>query len=563
MSLLLDALRRAEEDSRKRKSDTESVAPAKVSLAEKAVAPELTLQEQTSPASQTPGPAAVDASGLTGAEPTPSSMRLPTHAKGFPDLTSPQDGMPVAMSAPEAASVPAATNPRAPVQPYGRYARPTGAEAAQQNSEPAKEGWAVAQAARESVRPATGARAEDSQVSRSSETATRKPPAERIDMAAPLSATTQRQALSAAGAMAGARVRPAMGKVQRRQWVLVALVLLVALPLVVFLLFGDAFFGSSSTLAVRSPAIVATVPDSPSASPADVPAADKPASGAVETLAAPVGASNASVTAQATASAVSSAAATQAAASGVAGAADRPRIAATDPVRRTERRQQQDTPANRDVAGTTTKDPQGVSLLSSKAKPASQMESAYTAYQAGKLGEATRLYQEVLRADPTQRDAWLGLAVIAHASNQREPAMDAYKRVLRLEPQNATALAGLSSLITNAGEPQQESRLREMLARTPQEADLNNALGLVLSGERRWSEAQPLFFKAHSAAPQEPQFAYNLAVTLDHLRKSSLAAQYYETALGLAQGKVAGFDEASARGRLAALKAGASAGTTR
>jgi len=160
-----------------------------------------------------------------------------------------------------------------------------------------------------------------------------------------------------------------------------------------------------------------------------------------------------------------------------------------------------------------------------------------------------------LQADPTQRDAWLGLAVIAHGSKQRQSAMDAYRRVLRLEPQNATALAGLSSLASTADEPRQESKLRELLANSPQEADLNHALGLVLSGEKRWSEAQPLFFKAHALVPQEPQFAYNLAVALDHLRKSGLAIQYYEAALSLAQGKAAGFDASSARSRLAALKA--------
>lgn len=183
------------------------------------------------------------------------------------------------------------------------------------------------------------------------------------------------------------------------------------------------------------------------------------------------------------------------------------------------------------------------------------MQQAYAAYQAGKLDEANRLYREVLRADPTQRDAWLGLAVMAHADNRREPALDAYKRVLRLEPQNATALAGIIALNQDADEPRQESRLRELLARSPQEADLNHALGLVLSGEQRWPEAQPLFFKAHALAPQEPRFAYNLAVTLDHLRKPGLALQYYETALQLAQGKAAGFDEAGARNRLAQLRA--------
>ena len=183
------------------------------------------------------------------------------------------------------------------------------------------------------------------------------------------------------------------------------------------------------------------------------------------------------------------------------------------------------------------------------------MESAYAAYQSGNSQEAARLYRDVLKQDPTQRDAWLGLAVIAHNNNQREAATDAYKRVLRLEPQNSTALAGLTSLNNNADEPRQESKLRELLARSPQEAELNHSLALVLSGERRWSEAQQLFFKAHTLAPQEPQFAYNLAVTLDQLRRPALAAQYYETALNLAQDKAPAFDTARAQNRLAALRA--------
>jgi tetratricopeptide (TPR) repeat protein len=195
-----------------------------------------------------------------------------------------------------------------------------------------------------------------------------------------------------------------------------------------------------------------------------------------------------------------------------------------------------------------------LSLLASDAKPDALLASAYAAYQVGNTIEASRLYRQVLRDDAMQRDAWLGLAVIAHADNQREPALEAYKRVLRLEPQNATALAGVNSLNRQAGEPQQESRLRELLARSPEEPDLNHSLGLVLSAAQRWSEAQPLFFKAYQLAPQEPRFAYNLAVTLDHLRKPSLALHYYETALQLAQDKNAGFDEPSARRRLTALR---------
>jgi hypothetical protein len=63
--------------------------------------------------------------------------------------------------------------------------------------------------------------------------------------------------------------------------------------------------------------------------------------------------------------------------------------------------------------------------------------------------------------------------------------------------------------------------------------------------------------------PLEPRFAYNLAVTLDHLRKPSLARQYYEAALVLAQDSEAGFDASSARSRVLVLRAGAAETRTR
>lgn len=351
------------------------------------------------------------------------------------------------------------------------------------------------------------------------------------DMAATASVPppiTPRQAKSAASVMAGQHSAGVAKGKQRRQAVLLGLVVLMALPVAAFYLFGDALLNSASTslspASVSAPAIN-TVP----------PAA----------VSLPVVRSSApSVALASSAPAVT--------------AAPAPSIERRTPVPRpaqvadNARRTPAVTPTATSVTSQVTP-----TVVTGPVKPASLMTSAYAAYQTGKPDEAARLYREVLRNDPGQRDAWLGLAVIAHAGNQREPAMDAYKRVLRLEPQNPTALAGLSSLNGSSDEPRQESRLRELLARSPQEADLNHALGLVLSGEQRWSEAQPLFFKAHALAPQEPKFAYNLAVTLDHLRKSSLAIQYYDTALTLAKGQSTAFDEQSARNRVSVLKASA------
>lgn len=570
MSLLLDALRRAEEDSRKRKLDASATGASPASMAPVADMPEdqaqtsgaeLTLQAQTPPSIPTQEPTGVGVQAST-------ASQAPASETDFPDLTLVSDE-PASAPSLQAASVTAVADSRTPTQPYGRYARPTGAEAGQSTGAVAG-GWAAAQAAREPVRPSTGPFAGRAPVSQAPEVTPAVTGS--VDRVAPVPGTTQRQAISAASAMAGAGVRKVPNKPQRRQWLLAAVALVVALPLAAFLLFGDALFGSSSTLLASRPIapVVApqvAAPEAFPARPSDAAAPGNLPAAASETMAAAGVDKSAPAAAQPVAGMVPPSAPRVAGgpartSSDPAPVTSRPRAVAQNSARNAAARQAPTGGDSRLGSGVAPGGP-GVALRPNAAKPASLMDAAYAAYQAGKTTEATRLYQDVLRADPTQRDAWLGLAVIAHAANQREPAMDAYKRVLRLEPQNATALAGLSSLITNAGEPQQESRLREMLARSPQEADLNNALGLVLSGEKRWSEAQPLFFKAHSAAPQEPQFAYNLAVTLDHLRKSGLAAQYYETAIGLAQGRASGFDEASARTRLAALKAGAAAGASR
>ena len=525
MSLLLEALRRAEADSKKRKLAASASAPAPLTAAA-----ELTLEAQ-----------------------------MPA-AAAFPEISLVPDEVPVGPS--EAQTLAILGGPRPTIQAYGRYARSISPAAATDEAlpEPALDLHAaipvVAAPTVNAPRPAP-------------DSSTDMPAAARHERPLPGAVPSPRQAKSAAAVMAGSgSKRKSANPAQRRQRWLLALALMLALPLVVFLLFGDAILRrSGSALAsntagqvqpqaqrltppvsvldaqpldatvqagdVAALATVSAAPAAPVVVPVPAAAQPKPLPAGTNLAAAPPALAPARpVEAQ---------------------LPEGPRFEATPRSQpRSSRSPQNGAPAR----GTVATAPR-LAALSPAGRPASLMDSAYAAYQAGQPEEARRLYREVLRADPTQRDAWLGLAVIAHAGNQPEPALDAYKRVLRLEPQNATALAGVSSLRSSAGEPQQESRLRELLARSPHEADLNNALGLVLSAEQRWSEAQPLFFKAHALAPQQAQFAYNLAVTLDHLRKSSLALQYYETALALAQGSNPGFDAASARNRLAALKAGA------
>lgn len=570
MSLLLDALRRAEQDSKKRKlADAEaSVAapdpvpaepPSAAVLNEPMV--ELTLEAQTdadvtplpaSPAEPVPVPVPVPEVMPQQLAQEPAMSRpdglKPADEVSFLDFELPAEDVPL----PEAV-VPASLAPRKASNPYGRYDRPAWEDSSSNWGALVANPVLSKRPPSDDVTSGPGALRPASRkpVDKSSEApvyarptaASARPVDKQAASPPPVPLTTPRQSLSAAGVMAGRKKDKATGRRQqsRRQLVLGGIALLVALPVIAFLLFGDAMFGSSSSLvAVNAPSASATpVPLAQPAEPEAVAAVAPPAPAASDVVAVLPPEVTAPAPFVQSTPALRAPAANAPARAGV-NAPVRSQVPRSRPAR---------------VDGPVASGVVSSSPSTTAARPGSLMDSAYAAYQSGNTVEAARLYRDVLKADATQRDAWLGLAVIAHANNQLEPAMDAYRRVLRLEPQNATALAGVSSLSRAAGEPQQESRLRELLARSPQEADLNHALALVLSGEQRWSEAQPLFFKAHALAPKEPQFAYNLAVALDHMRKSSLAAQYYETALGLAQGKAAGFDELNARTRLAALRA--------
>jgi tetratricopeptide (TPR) repeat protein len=82
---------------------------------------------------------------------------------------------------------------------------------------------------------------------------------------------------------------------------------------------------------------------------------------------------------------------------------------------------------------------------------------------------------------------------------------------------------------------------------------LNFALGNQLAQQRRWAEAQQEYFKAYSAEPDNADFAYNVAVSLDHLRQTRQALDYYQRAIALAEKRGASFDLGAARSRAAQL----------
>ena len=187
-----------------------------------------------------------------------------------------------------------------------------------------------------------------------------------------------------------------------------------------------------------------------------------------------------------------------------------------------------------------------------KANPT--LERAYQALQADQAGDARRDYEQVLRTDARNVDALLGLAILAARQGQVSEASEFYRRTLEADPKNVNALAGLINLRGQADPGLSESRLKTLLASQPDSSALNFALGNLQAGQNRWSEAQQAYFRAYTVEPNNADYLYNLAVSLDHLHQNKLAAQYYQSALGAAGTRSSVFDKNQIKRRLLDLQ---------
>lgn len=180
------------------------------------------------------------------------------------------------------------------------------------------------------------------------------------------------------------------------------------------------------------------------------------------------------------------------------------------------------------------------------------LRTAYNDFQTGRLAQAEQGYRQVLARDANNRDAHMGLAAIAVRNGQLNMAREHYRAVLQRDPKDLTAHAALTDLAQNRP-ADAESRLKLLLTEQPQSAQLHFALANLYAEQQRWPYAQQAYFEAQRLAPEHPDYAFNLAVSLEHLGQPRLALEYYQRALQLAGPHNAQFDLNAARQRVAVL----------
>ena len=156
---------------------------------------------------------------------------------------------------------------------------------------------------------------------------------------------------------------------------------------------------------------------------------------------------------------------------------------------------------------------------------------AYSAYTAGDIAGAKRHYEDALRGDPRSLDALNGMTAIALRAGRRDLAETYLARALEVDPRDTYALSALASLKGQSDPQAAESRLRGLISAVPDSPAAHFALGNLYARDSRWADAQQAYFRAFSSEPDNPDYLFNLAVSLDHLRQSKPALQYYQSAL--------------------------------
>jgi Flp pilus assembly protein TadD len=178
----------------------------------------------------------------------------------------------------------------------------------------------------------------------------------------------------------------------------------------------------------------------------------------------------------------------------------------------------------------------------------------YKALQANQFGQAREAYSQVLTRTPTQRDALLGIAYAHQALGSTEQALSTLRRLVELYPRDSDGMSAL--FLIAGGDPQaEESRLQQLLERSEHPAALHYTLGVLYYDLNRFGEAERAFGRACAMEPDQPDYAYNHALTLDRLGRTREAARQYVTALNLAGQTNAVFSRDIARARLRVLTA--------
>jgi protein O-GlcNAc transferase len=188
-------------------------------------------------------------------------------------------------------------------------------------------------------------------------------------------------------------------------------------------------------------------------------------------------------------------------------------------------------------------------------------EESFLSLSKENLKKAEKKYQEVLRWEPVNADAWLhlgalyymkeqyqdalllliksieidplktirhyNLGVVLEAVGDRSQAIRAYQEAIKLDPQNIQAYNNLGNILAQAGEIEQaESVYRQAIATNPEHFGGYLNLGNILMLRQQIDEAIAAYETALRLQPRYPDILNNLGLAFEAKNDKAQASSY-------------------------------------
>ncbi|MCI0641970.1 MAG: tetratricopeptide repeat protein [Gemmataceae bacterium] len=155
-------------------------------------------------------------------------------------------------------------------------------------------------------------------------------------------------------------------------------------------------------------------------------------------------------------------------------------------------------------------------------------------YAAGRLDEAEQTYQEIVRADPNDAEAWCFLGLLSRGRGRFDEAAEHYRRALDAWPDFVEVLNNLGNILVLQGKLEEaESRFRHVLRLRPEHAESHNNLGVALRYLGKTADAVASYREALRIRPEYPDALNNLGDALYALGRTDEAVISYQHALRL------------------------------
>lgn len=155
-------------------------------------------------------------------------------------------------------------------------------------------------------------------------------------------------------------------------------------------------------------------------------------------------------------------------------------------------------------------------------------------HQAGRLGEAERIYARILDADPSDFDALHLLGLVFHQRGDFGRAVELISKAASVNDSSAQAHSNLGESYRRLGRiADAESSFRRAIGLQPDLFDAHYNLGLLLLARRELVQAWDAFSRAVALRPDFPMAHGNLGKVLRELGEPAAARASYDRALAL------------------------------